>query len=129
MKGKLAFTIADTVIILVALGLTVYSGFAAYARPGTSAQVLIRGPGLSWVFPLDADETVRVLGVLGNYTVVRIHGGDVWAESSPCENQVCVGMGRINAASWWAWIACIPNNVMIMIERSNDNGSIDATAW
>ena len=129
MKGKPPVKIPDIVIILLALGLTVYSGYEVYARSSAGAQVLIQGPNRTWVFPINAEETVRVRGILGDDTVVRIHGGEVWAESSPCDNQTCVGMGRINAGSWWAWIACLPNNVMIVIEGANDSGAADATAW
>ena len=121
--------IADIAIIILAIGITVFSAFKIYARPGNNFKVAIQGPDRTWVFPLDAEETVRVKGALGYDTVVRISGGEVWAESSPCENQLCVGMGRINADSWWAWIACLPNNVMIMIEGSNENGISDAAAW
>jgi len=128
MKEKLPVKIPDIIIIFLALGLTLFSVFAAYVRTSGAAQVLIQGPNRSWVFPIDAEETVRVRGILGDDTVVRIHGGEAWAESSPCNNQLCVGMGRINANSWWG-IACLPNNVFFMVEGSNDSGSIDATAW
>jgi hypothetical protein len=128
MKGKLPVKIPDIVIILMALGLTLFSVFAAYARTSGAALVLIQGPDRTWVFPLDAEETVRVRGILGDDTVVRIHGGEAWAESSPCYNQLCVGMGRINANSWWG-VACLPNNVFFMVERSYDRGSVDATVW
>ena len=130
MKKKLPVKISDIVIILLALGVTVFSGVAVYARPGSNAQVVIQGPdNRVWVYPLDAEETVRVRGVLGDDTVIRISGGEVWAESSPCDNQTCVGMGRINANSWWAWVACLPNNVMFMIEGANDSGHIDRSTW
>ena len=129
MKRKLPIKIPDIVIILTALGLTVYSGFIAYAGASANAQVHIQGPNRSWIYPLDAEETVRVRGILGDDTVVRIHGGEVWAEYSPCENQTCVGMGRITGSSWFGWIACLPNNVIIMIEGANDSGLTDAAAW
>jgi hypothetical protein len=126
MKGKLPVKIPDIVIILLALGLTVFSSFAVYARNKGFAQVLIQGPERSWVFPLDSEETVRVRGVLGGDTVVRISEGKVWAESSPCGNQLCVNMGPINANSRWAWVACLPNNVLFIIEGSNDNEQVDS---
>jgi len=128
MKGKLPVKIPDIVIILMALGVTVFSGVTAFAGTSGIAQVVIQGPGRSWVFPLDAEETLRVRGVLGEDTVVRIHGGEVWAESSPCNNQICVGMGRINVNSWWG-VACLPNKVFFMIEGTNDRRRPDATAW
>ena len=137
MTGKLRkgylipfLKLSDIVIILLAVGVTVFSGFMAYARQSNVAQVVIQGPSRTWVFPLDAEETVRVRGILGDDTVVRIHGGDVWAESSPCDNQTCVGMGHINADSWWPWVACLPNNVFFMIEGNNEQGNrLDSSAW
>jgi hypothetical protein len=129
MNAKLTVKIMDIVIILLALGLTVFHGFAVHLRLGSTTQVLIQGPNQTWVFPLDAEETIRVKGILEDYTVVRISGGEAWAESSPCDNQLCVGMGRIRASSWRSWVACLPNNVMFMLEGNNDNGQIDATAW
>ena len=120
--------IPDIIIIVLALGFTGYSAFMAYMQPRNTPRVQIYGPTQSWVFPLDAEETVRVRGVLGNDTVVRIHGGEAWAESSPCNNQICVGMGRINVNSWWG-VACLPNKVFFMIEGTNDRRRPDATAW
>ena len=117
-------------IILLALGLTAFSAYEVFAKSRGAAQVMIQGPNnRSWVYPLDAEETVRVRGILGGDTVVRISGGEVWAESSPCDNQTCVGMGRINPGSWWPWIACLPNNVMFTIEGGNDSELNDATTW
>ena len=118
---------ADITIILLSLALTIFAGYMAFS--GTGAQVLVQGPEQTWVFPIDADETIKVKGILGGDTVLRIHGGEVWAESSPCKNQTCVSMGRINSNSLWAWIACLPNNVFVMIEGSYDNAKADATAW
>jgi len=126
MKEKLPVKIPDIVIILLALGLTMFSWFTVYAKRSGLTQVLIQGPGHSWVFPLDTEETVRVRGVLGGDTVVRISGGKVWAESSPCSNQLCVNTGHISADSRWAWAACLPNNVLFLIEGSNDREQIDS---
>ena len=130
MKRKLPIKIPDIVIIFLALGLTVFSGFHVYARSSGFAQVVIHGPNNSmWIYPLDAEATIRVRGVLGDDTVVRISGGEAWAESSPCGNQLCIGMGRIGADSWWPWVACLPNNVMFMIEGSDGSGQTDVGVW
>jgi len=130
MKGKIPIKIPDIVIILLFAALTVYSGITIFARATDAPMVVIHGPGNRvWVYPLDSEETIRVRGVLGDDTVVRISGGQVWAESSPCDNQTCVGMGRINNASWLPWIACLPNNVFFMIEGTDDSGNIDGAAW
>jgi len=122
--------IPDIVIILLALGLTGYSAFVAYMHPRNMPRVLIQGPTQRWIFPLDAEETVRVRGVLGNDTVIRIHANEVWVESSPCDNKTCVGMGHISVNSLWNWVACLPNNVFFVIEGSDDGGDfIDGVAW
>jgi len=130
MKIKPLVKVPDIVIILLALGLTGFSSFMVYIQPRNIPRVLIQGPGQSWIFPLDAEETVRVRGVLGDDTVIRIHGNEVWVESSPCDNQTCVGMGHININSFWSWVACLPNGVFFVIEGSDNVGNfIDGAAW
>ena len=120
----------DVVIILLFTALTVYAGVSVFALQGDAAMVVIQGPGgRTWVFPIDSEQTVRVRGILGDDTVVRISGGEVWAESSPCDNQTCVGMGRISAGSWFPWVACLPNNVFFTIEGSDADTGIDGAAW
>ena len=113
---KVPVKIPDVLIILLALGVTGFSAFAAYIQPGNTSQVLIQGQEGQWIFPLNAEETLSVRGPLGN-TVVRIHGNEVWVESSPCNNQICVASGHV--ASRGAWVACLPNNVMFVIEGND----------
>ena len=125
MKGKYPVKISDIVIIILSLGLTVSSAFAAYVKPQNTAQVLIEGKNQKWVFPLEAEETVQVKGPLGE-TVIRIHEREAWVESSPCENQTCVAMGHIN----WGWVACLPNSVFFRIEGIDDStDNPDSTTW
>ena len=125
MKGKLPVKISDIAIIILSLGLTVSSAFAAYVKPQNTAQVLIEGKNQKWVFPLEAEETVQVKGPLGE-TVIRIHEREAWVESSPCENQTCVAMGHIN----WGWVACLPNSVFFRIEGIDDStDNPDSTTW
>ena len=103
----------DVVIIMAAIGLTVVAALVAYVKPDDTIHVLIEGANQRWVFPLDADETVRVRGPLGD-TVVRIQNNEAWVESSPCDNHTCVGMGHVNFRG--AWVACLPNKVFFIIE-------------
>ena len=114
-------------MIVLALGLTGLSAFSVYARPQNTVQVLIQGPTQKWIFPLDAEETVTVKGVLGD-TIVRIHDSQAWVESSPCDNQVCVAAGHVNHNG--DWVACLPNNVFLMIEGSEGSGyGPNSAAW
>jgi hypothetical protein len=123
VKPRIKFL--DVIIILLAAGLTFFSAFAAYIKPQGAARVLIRGQDSEWTFLLGAEETVVVRGPLGN-TVVRIGENSAWVESSPCENQSCVAFGFLERQGQWA--ACLPNNVLLMIEAAGEE-DIDAVAW
>ena len=126
MMGKF-FKIPDIAIILLAAGLTVFSAFTSYAKPQKTSQVVIRGQIQEWIFPLSAEETVTVRGPIGN-TTIKIRGGEAWVESSPCNNQTCVAQGHIRQQR--AWAACLPNNVLLIIEGTNEPGNApDTIAW
>jgi hypothetical protein len=125
---SITIKIPDAVIILLALGLIGFSASAAYIGPQNARQVLIQGQDRQWVFPLDAEETLRVKGPLGD-TVLQIRENRAWVESSPCSNQSCVAMGQISSSG--NWVACLPNNVFLIIEGKNE-GTInepDSIAW
>jgi len=115
----------DILIILLAAGVSFYSAYSAYIKPSGQTQVLIRGQGGEWTFPVNAEETVIVTGPLGD-TVVKISGNRAWVESSPCENQTCVASGHIARQGQWA--ACLPNNVLLMMQGTG-GGDVDALAW
>jgi hypothetical protein len=117
----------DAAVILVALALTGLSAFTAYVKPRNTTQVLIEGSGRRWVYPLDADETVVVPGPLGN-TTVRIQNSQAWVVNSPCDNKTCIAAGHARARG--DWVACLPNNVFLMIEGSDDLKALtDGGAW
>jgi hypothetical protein len=115
----------DIIIILLVAVLTFFTAYFAYMKPQGKAQVLIRGQGGEWTFPLGAEEIVVVAGPLGN-TVVRLHENRAWIEASPCDNQNCVASGLLVRQGHWA--ACLPNNVLLMIHGIEDN-DIDEIAW
>ena len=127
MKEKLPLKFWDVVIILLALALTGFFAFRIYLRPRNVSQVHIKGQDGQWIFPLDAEETVTVSGPMG-MTVVRIQHGEAWVESSPCENKVCIAAGHIKRHG--IWIACLPNNVFLVIEGKDEfQDQLDAAAW
>ena len=127
MKGKPPVTLFDLVIILLAVGFTVFSAYTAYIKPQAVSRVMIQGQRRKWSFPLNAEETVNVPGPLGT-TVVRIQGNSAWVESSPCNNQTCVAQGHLKQQG--AWAACLPNGVFLMIKGSDETGSApDAIVW
>jgi len=122
---KIRIKILDITIILLSVCLVLFSAYRAYVKPENTVRVLIRGQDREWTFPLEANETVSVKGTLGD-TVVRINEGRAWIESSPCDNQTCVGMGPVHRQGQWA--LCLPNKVMLFIEGTNDE-NIDIVSW
>ena len=127
MKRKLRVKPLDIIIIFLAFCLTGFSAFRIYTEPQKTSRVLIRGTGQEWIFPIDAEETIAVSGTLGN-TIVKIADKQVWVESSPCANQICMSAGHISRQG--VWIACLPNNVFIFVEGSDDSAiPVDGAAW
>ena len=122
---KKRIKILDLLIIFISASLTVSSAYAAYIKPQSPVRALIRGQDKEWTFPLETNETVTVSGPLGD-TVVKINEGRAWIESSPCNNQTCVGMGYVHRQGQWAF--CLPNNVMLIIEGTDDK-DIDSITW
>ena len=125
IKGRIPVKPWDVVIFLLALSLTGSSFFSTYLKPHNNLQVLIEGQNQKWIFPLDAEEIVNVRGPLGT-TVVRIYGGRAWVESSPCDNKICIGAGHLNNNGEFA--ACLPNNVLVVIEGNLVPGKIDGVS-
>ena len=127
MKVKTPIKLWDIIIIIIALFFTGFSALNIYAKPSGAEQVMIQCRGNQWIFPLDANEIVEVPGPLGN-TVIKIQNRHAWVESSPCRNQICVAAGHVHRAG--IWIACLPNNVLLIIDGSDKlNDQVDAFAW
>jgi hypothetical protein len=127
MRGSFFLKPMDFLAILLSLGMIVLSALGAYARPDSPPGVRIRSAGQTWLFPLDAEETLAVPGPLGD-TVIEISQGGTRVLSSPCPNQSCVAAGHIRRRGQWT--ACLPNGVLLMIEGGADGGEpVDAAAW
>jgi len=116
----------DIVIFFLALVLIGFSFFSIYKKQQNISHVLLEGKNQRWIFPLNAEETVNVPGPLGT-TVIRIHKNQTWVESSPCDNKICIGAGHLRNNG--AFAACLPNNVLLMIEGNDDTGEVDGYAW
>jgi hypothetical protein len=124
------FHIFDWLALALGICAAVGSGVRVYGgRSGGVPDVQIRGDNSqSWVYPLSADETVRVNGPLG-ITVVQIKGGEARVLSSPCPKQICVLEGPIRRPG--ATAACLPNHVLVAIKSSHSKNKegADALAW
>jgi hypothetical protein len=115
----------DVPAVLLAAAITAGAAFWVYGGASGEAKVIIESGDKTWVYPLDAEETIAVPGALGT-TVVHIHDGAAAVESSPCENQTCVAAGSIHLNG--QWVACLPNAVFVRIEGSAIDEVPDATS-
>ncbi|MDR2376234.1 MAG: NusG domain II-containing protein [Treponema sp.] len=126
---RVGITVLDTGIIILALGVVLFSAVTVYATGAGVPQVVVESDGRRWEFPLDATETVAVNGPLGS-TVVELRGKHVRVISSPCTGQNCVAAGAIR--SHGQWIACLPNRVMVSVQAGGNSGkgsALDASSW
>ena len=117
--------ILDIIIIIITAAAAFYAVYFAYIMPRGQTQVFIQAQERQWFFPISAQETVVVKGLIGD-TVIKIDGNRAWVESSPCENQNCVATG--NAVRQGQWAACLPNNVLLIIEGTKSEDA-DTIAW
>jgi len=121
---RVGVRIFDIIIILAVAGLTAFAFYIAYMRPQGTSLVLIRGDAGEWVYPLNAEETIVLKGPIGD-TTVRIHENSAWIESSPCDNYTCIAVGSVSKQG--EWVACLPNNVLLIIHGINDG--VDGITW
>jgi hypothetical protein len=118
-------SIADVSIAALGVALVLFFSIRVYNPGGAPARVVVEGGGRRWEFPLDAVETLKVAGPLGD-TVVELGGMRARVVSSPCANQICIAAGGIHRHG--QWIACLPNQVMVRVEAGGE-GELDAASW
>jgi hypothetical protein len=126
MKGNKILKVLDIPVIALATALTLIIAVTVHGRQTASSRVIVRGPDKTWVFPLEAEELVSVVGYIGE-TVVEISGGRTAIVSSPCGGQTCVAAGTLHKNGQWA--ACLPNKVFLLIEGTPAQDDVDAASW
>jgi hypothetical protein len=120
------FKVVDCSIISLMLCVVTASFLLTWPGADGAASVHLKGEDGEWVFPVDAVETMRISGPLGD-TVIEINGSAARIAASPCLNQTCVAGGAVHAPG--QWVACLPNRVMLYIGEGKTEDNVDATAW
>jgi hypothetical protein len=105
-------TWADRVVLYTLVG---FGALLLVLPAGSGEARLVRiegSAGFETTVPLDRDAEIDVPGPLGT-TVVRVEAGAVRVVSSPCRQQICVGMGAARKPG--AVIVCVSNEVVVRV--------------
>ena len=82
----------------------------------TDAVVTVRTVDGDEVYPLNKDGVFSLNG--GTNTLV-IENGEAWVSEANCPDKVCMGMGKISKNG--EFIACLPNQVIIVVEGGEES--------
>ena len=82
----------------------------------TDAVVTVRTADGDEVYPLNKDGVFSLNG--GTNTLV-IENGEAWVSEANCPDKVCMGMGKISKNG--EFIACLPNQVIIVVEGGEES--------
>ncbi|MBR3237273.1 MAG: NusG domain II-containing protein [Oscillospiraceae bacterium] len=85
-------------------------------KTGTDAVVTVRTADGDEVYPLNKDGVFSLNG--GTNTLV-IENGEAWVSEANCPDKVCMGMGKISKNG--EFIACLPNQVIIVVEGGEES--------
>lgn len=114
---KFPFGIADGVLVLIVLVLTVVLLVSLYGKTGNS--VVISYEGERTVLSL-SQNTTRTVG--GHLTVV-VQDGKAWVSESDCAHRICVKTGAISRVG--ESIVCAQNKIVItVVGESNLAGTV-----
>ena len=110
-------TIADWLIIAAVLMSGIFITIKNLNRTGSIVRV--QAAGTEYEYSLSREGIYTVEGAAGK-TTFRIHEGKVCITDSACPNKICVHSGFSNP------IVCMPNDVIITIEKSSGELDFDA---
>ena len=85
-------------------------------KTGTDAVVTVRTADGDAFYPLNTDGVFSLNG--GTNTLV-IENGEAWVSEANCPDKVCMGMGKISKNG--EFIACLPNQVIIVVEGGEES--------
>ncbi len=102
--------IGDVVLIVLSLGLVIFFSARVLFSGPAADHVQITGQNTKAVYSIEENRSVEVDGPLGETTVI-IAGGEVWIQSSPCREKICMKMGHISRGG--EQLICIPNRVVV----------------
>ena len=85
-------------------------------QTGTDAVVTVRTADGDEIYPLHKNGVFSLNG--GTNTLV-IENGEAWVSEADCPDKICMGMGKISKNG--EFIACLPNQVIIVVEGGEES--------
>ena len=77
-------------------------------------------------YTLDKNQIITVEGKKGTYNKIKIEDGSVYMQEADCENQICVHHHAICNTN--ESIVCIPNEVVVTVQKEQEQMEVDAIA-
>ena len=112
-----SFKALDFLFLLIFIAILVFSILNLKKSGGQTPTVIITSPDGQYIYPLDKDRDIQVKGLIG-ISIIHIKDGKASFKDSPCPNKTCVACTPISGN--FEWIACLPNQVFVRIERNDD---------
>jgi hypothetical protein len=116
----------DFFVFIFAIGVVGASFLIANPSPGQNKKVVISSGKELWVYTLQTEASVTIHGPLGD-TIVEIKNGIVSIKESACTSKSCTFEAPIKDPG--QWIACLPNQVLVRIEFTDDSEDVDVSSW
>lgn len=108
-----AALIIFTVIVIAAL--TAYK----YTRAKASLTAVVTSDGVT-VLSLSLDEvTEKREFTLDNGMVIAAENGEIWVESAPCKDKICMRTGKLNRSGESA--VCVPLKTVVSVKGASEN--------
>ena len=111
LKNKKLFSLADTIILLLIVAISLAGVLLLPKKAGEVADVYVSGK-LYASLPLNRDTELTVTTEKGT-NVVTVSDGKVFISRADCKGQDCVAAGKISKKG--SAIACLPHEVKIVV--------------
>ena len=112
------FKFIDFIFLLIFIAVLAFSILTLGKKSAKEPTLIVTTPTGQYIYPLNKDKEIPVKGLIG-ITVVQIKNGKASIKDSPCPNKTCVACTPISGN--FEWIACLPNQVFIRVEREDSN--------
>ena len=119
------FKVLDFVFLLIFSAVLTLSILTLNKKSEKEPTLIITTPDGQYIYPLNKDREIPVKGLIG-ITVVKIKDGKASIKDSPCPNKTCVACTPVSEN--FEWIACLPNQVFIRVERGEEEKPIETDA-